>query len=92
MKSNRNKTLGEILIGEAALALLDEKTPVSWTGVLEKLEARLADEQDESRAGVLKAAIQDVRTEMKRRGSGADSNDEGQVATLYNDQERLTRH
>lgn len=92
MKSTRNKTLGEILIGEAALSLLDEKTPVSWTGVLEKLEARLAGEQDESRASVMKAAIQDVRTKMKRHGSGADSNDEGQVATLHDDQERLTRH
>ncbi|WP_337022185.1 hypothetical protein [Pantoea anthophila] len=92
MKSNSNKTSGEMLIGQAALALLDEKTPVSWTGILAKLEALLADEQDESRAGVLKAAIQDVRTEMKRRGSGADNNEESQVATLHEDQDRLTRH
>ncbi|PEI05863.1 hypothetical protein CRM79_00900 [Pantoea agglomerans] len=92
MKSNKSKTLGEILIGEAALTLLDEKLPVSWTGILAKLEARLADEQDESRAGGLKAAIQDVRTEMKRLSSGADNNDEGQVTTLHEDHDRLTRH
>ncbi|QCA06656.1 hypothetical protein [Pantoea vagans] len=92
MKSNRNKTPGEMLIGEAALALLDEKTPVSWTGILAKLEARLAGEQDESRANVLKAAIQDVRAEIKRRSSGADNNDEGQVTALHDDQDRLTRH
>lgn len=67
MKRTRNKTPGEILIGEATLALLDEKTPVSWTGILKKLEARLADEQDESRAGVFKTAIQDVRAEIQRR-------------------------
>lgn len=81
-----------MLIGEAALALLDEKTPVSWTGILTKLEAQLADEQDESKAGVLKVAIQDVRIEMKRRSSGADDNDDGQVATLYDGQDRLIRH
>ncbi|MBK5017964.1 hypothetical protein [Pantoea sp. S62] len=92
MKSNSNKTPGEMLIGQAALALLDEKTPVSWIGILAKLEARLADEQDESRAGVLKAAIQDVRSEMKRRSSDADNNEESQVVTLHEDKDRLTRH
>ncbi|MCX2195028.1 hypothetical protein LD112_24300 [Pantoea agglomerans] len=92
MKSNRNKTPGEMLIGEAALVLLDEKTPVSWTGILAKLEARLAEEQDESRAGVLATAIQDVRTEMQRRNPDADKNDEGQVATPHKGHNSLTRH
>lgn len=92
MKSNRIKAPGEMLIGEAALALLDEKTPVSWIGILAKLEAWLDDEQDESRAGVLKAAIQDVTAEMKRRSSAADKSDEGQAATQHEDHDRLTRH
>ncbi|GME41353.1 hypothetical protein [Pantoea sp. QMID1] len=83
---------GEILIGEAALALLDEKKSVSWTGILVKLEARLANEQDESRADILIAAIQDVRAEMKRRSSDADKNDEGQVVTQHEDHDRMTRH
>lgn len=92
MKSIRNKTPGEILIGEAALTLLDEKTPVSWTGILSKLEARLADEQDESRAEVFKAAIADVRTEMQRRSSGRNEHNEGQGTASPEDHDRLTRH
>ena len=92
MKNIRNKTLGEILIGEAALTLLDEKTPVSWTGILSKLEARLADEQDESRAEVFKAAIDDVRAEMQRRSSGRNEHKEGQDTASPEDHDRLTRH
>ncbi|MBC0854851.1 hypothetical protein [Pantoea stewartii] len=71
MNSISNKMPSEMLIGEAALTLLDENTPVSWTGILAKLEARLSDEKDEFRAGELKAAILDVRSEMKRCSSGA---------------------
>jgi len=92
MKNPGNKTLGEILIGEAALTLLDEKTPVSWTGILSKLEARLANEQDESRAEVFKAAITDVRTEMQRRNSGRNEHYEGQDTASPEDHDRLTRH
>ncbi|AMG58316.1 hypothetical protein [Pantoea vagans] len=92
MKNTGKKTLGEILIGEAALTLLDEKTPVSWTGILIKLEARLADEQDESRAEVFKAAIADVRTEMPRRNSGRNEHHEGQDTASSEDHDRLTRH
>jgi len=92
MKKIRNKTLGEIFIGEAALTLLDEKTPVSWTGILSKLEARLADEQDECRAEVFKTAIADVRAEMQRRGSGRNEHNESQGTASPEDHDRLTRH
>lgn len=92
MKSTTNKTLGEILIGEAALALLDEKTPVSWTGILSKLEARLADEQDEARAEVFKGAIEDIRAEMHRRRSDSNKKDENHVTSHHEDHDRLTRH
>lgn len=83
-----------MLIGEAVLALMDEKTPVSWNSILAKLEVQLADEQDESRACVLKAAIQDVRTEikMKQCSSNAKGNDESQVAAIGQNNGRLTRH
>lgn len=91
MKSKTNKTLGEVLIGEAALTLLDEKTPVSWAGILKKLESRLAGEEDELRAEVLKTAIQDVRAEMERR-AGAEKNDETQSTESAENQNRLTRH
>ncbi|WP_336750091.1 hypothetical protein [Pantoea vagans] len=92
MKSTRNKTLGEILIGEAALALLDEKTPVSWTGILRKLEARLTDEYDELRAGVFEAAIQDVRAEMQRRSSAISKENESHATAPHESDDRLTRH
>ncbi|WP_370425709.1 hypothetical protein AB9Q52_002730 (plasmid) [Pantoea vagans] len=92
MKNPGNKTLDEILIGEAALTLLDEKTPVSWTGILSKLEARLADEQDESKAEVFKAAIADVRTEMQPRNTGRKEHHEGQDTASTEDHDRLTRH
>lgn len=81
-----------MLIGEAVLALMDEKAPVSWNGILANLEGRLAEEQDESRAGVLKAAIQDVRAEMKRCSSDAEGSDESQVATIELNHGSLTRH
>lgn len=81
-----------MLIGEAVLALMDENTPVSWNGILAKLEAGLTDERDESRAGLLKAAIQDVSTEMKLCSSDAKGNDESQVAANGQNHGRLTHH
>ncbi|KAF6660626.1 hypothetical protein HFD91_11465 [Enterobacteriaceae bacterium EKM102V] len=92
MKSIRNKAPGEILIGEAALTLLDEKKPVSWAGILSRLEARLADEQDESRAEAFKAAIADIRTEMQRRNSGRNEHHQGKDTASPDDHDRLTRH
>jgi len=92
MKYIRNKAPGEILIGEAALTLLDEKMPVSWTGILNKLEARLADEKNESRAEVFRAAIQDVTTEIQRRSSVRNEDNDGQGRVSSEDQDRLTRH
>ncbi|WP_216364362.1 hypothetical protein [Pantoea coffeiphila] len=92
MKSKTNKTLGEILIGEAALALLDEKTPVSWSGILGKLETRLADESDESKAEVLVLAISDIRKEMQRRGLDDKNNDDSHSTTSFEGSNRLTRH
>ena len=92
MKNIRNKKPGEILIGEAALTLLDEKTPVSWAGILNKLESWLADERDESKAEVFRTAIADVRTEMQRRNPGRNESNAGQDTASPEDSDRLTRH
>jgi len=92
MKSHTTKARVEILIGEAALALFDEKASVSWTGILRKLEAQLSAEHDESRVEVFKMAIEDIRTEINRRGSDRDSDNEVQSATASEDSDRTSRH
>ena len=66
--------------------------PVSWAGILNKLESRLADERDESKAEVLRTAIADVRTEMQRRNPGRNESKAVQDTASPEDNDRLTRH
>lgn len=92
MEKKRNKAPGELLIGEAALSLLDAKKPVSLAGILRRLEVWLAEEQDESRVRIFETAIHDVRAEMQRRSSDRNEVRETLTITSSEDLHRLTRH
>ncbi|WP_312180976.1 hypothetical protein [Pantoea sp. CTOTU46764] len=69
MNNNGEEKLCDLLIGEAVLALLQEKAGISRRALLAKLQFMLEAEQDEERAHATKLAIQDVMSEIAESDS-----------------------
>ncbi|MGK3141665.1 hypothetical protein [Pantoea sp. C2G6] len=66
---NKKEKLSEILIGEAVLALLEADEAISWRALLGKLQLKLAEGLDEDRTQAAMLAIQEVKAEMRSRGT-----------------------
>lgn len=67
MTEKEMQMMRDVVIGEAALAILNDNTRVSWPGILNKLNKFLKHESNEFKIQALKIAINDVSEEIKRR-------------------------
>ncbi len=64
MKHSENEKLRDMLIGEAVMALLNGKAPVSWRAVLDALQNELNAGHGADRTRAAMMAIQEVKAEM----------------------------
>ncbi|MEB6537107.1 hypothetical protein MXM51_21605 [Pantoea stewartii] len=79
MKNSKDEMLCDTLIGEAALALLEENGCITFTGVLEKLDSvkKFSVSEDKIRAAGM--AISEIKADMAARSSAESSGDENSV-------------
>jgi len=64
MKKEKYEKLSEIIIGEAVLSQLREKSSVSWHAILSKLESFLHAELSNEKICAAMLAIQNVKKEI----------------------------
>lgn len=76
MKYSKDEMLRDTLIGEAALALLEEKGGVTFSGVLEKLESIKNASVSEDKICAARMAIREIEADMAARSSAESSGDE----------------
>lgn len=76
MKYSKDEMLRDTLIGEAALALIEESGGVTFTGVLEKLDLVKASSVSEDRIRAAGMAISEIKADMAARRSVESRGDE----------------
>lgn len=79
MKYSKDEMLRDTLIGEAALALLQENGGVTFSGVLEKLDLIKNASSSEDKIRAAGMAIREIKADMAARRSAEGSGDEHSV-------------
>lgn len=79
MKYSKDEMLRDTLVGEAALALLEENGGVTLTGVLEKLHSVKASSLSEDKIRAAGMAIREIKADMAARRSAESSGDEHSI-------------
>lgn len=71
MYRNEDETLSDAIMGEAVIALLDERAPITSARLLLKLQTFLLAAEDPWREAAIRDAIKSVQTAVLSGGGGS---------------------
>lgn len=91
MTYSKDEKLRDTLIGEAALASLEEQGSVTFRSVLEKLDVLMRSSDNEEKSRAVSMAIREIKADMAARRSPDNSDDE-HAAHLSQDADETSRN
>ncbi|UYK98873.1 hypothetical protein [Pantoea stewartii] len=91
MTYSKDEKLRDTLIGEAALASLEDQGSVTFKSVLENLDAIMRSSDSEEKSRAVSMAISEIKADMAARRS-PDDRDDDHAAHLAQDADETSRN